>query len=239
MAIMSPVTVGGLLGRYRLIIGVPLLREKKDRLKMGYQGSKGDEYALAANYLEQWGFPLSTCSCLDMFARDGSFRSVDIVSKVGKLEAWDIEGVHLFYYGKNFPNAKVYVTDSVFSIQLCAENPGRKWDLIIADHSLRPYGPHHEHFNFLRRAFECLTGTGKSAIIFNATSEPLMKINRSIDARKRFYGKSYKDYMSTEDLLDFYINFFGVEREKTSVAIIPQAKAKYYIMLFMFDRKEK
>lgn len=131
------------------------------------------------------GKPLSTMSCLDVFARDGSWHSHAFASRVKEYTAWEINGTFEEALLKNFPKANVRICDSFEQIK----HETGKYDLVVIDNNL--ITPRHpEHFDLYPHIFKVLNDT--AYVVKNVIPDPYTYRDtwpdELIAARNKFYG---------------------------------------------------
>lgn len=171
------------------------------------------EYREVKKFLDSKGFFDSPRHGLDVFARDGKMRSVDLTADLGWLDAWDISAYQIDQYVSHCKKTRRVQTDSIKCLGRYASHGGKFWDLIIIDNPIKCFGDGYcEHFDVFENAVKCLGGVYKDkAIVFNVAAGPCEgeKKKYHIARRKAFYGfKGNDTYLSLERIKSFYDEYF-------------------------------
>jgi 16S rRNA G966 N2-methylase RsmD len=152
---------------------------------------------------------LETCEVLDIFAREGSWQTHQLVGKVKSIEAWEIEEKFIENLRKNIPNAKVFCRDSIKFINNSKEY--NKFDLLVIDNGLNCYGDskqYCEHFDVIKSVHKILKNN--CFVIFNVVTNPFnYKENQAWSKRRNdFYNVDDASNLSQDFVEKFYKNLF-------------------------------
>lgn len=204
---------------------------------MEYSGSKGSEFSRMVEWLKEKKFSIASSRALDMFARDGTFRTVDYANYVGTLTAWEINQKLADRFKENFPFAEVEGgVNSIVRIRREARDGGKFWDLIVADHPGGMFGGYCEHFDFLEYATKCLSPDNETALVFGVREYPLNNNPEALARRKKFYGVNAV-YLNLSFLEGFYDSYFGerglLVKDST---FIRQSNGVYWYAVYIFER---
>jgi len=66
---------------------------------------------------------------LEVFARDGSWQTIQYAPSYKTVECWEIDPKYKKDLKKNVPNAKIKICDSIKQIDKCRS----KFDLVVVD----------------------------------------------------------------------------------------------------------
>jgi len=183
------------------------MRHPKDKHNRDadFQGDKGPEYAILLDMLEEMGWDLADMRALDMFAGNGSFRTVDLITRVGQFDAWDTSADKIKRLREKFPWVGWEVGPASKLAQWHVEHDFLKYDIISLDAPIKCYGKYCEHFEVLGLATMMLKPKG--AIIMNVATKAIHGNTQHMQRRKEFYGRPAEDF-DYQDLRAFYASYF-------------------------------
>jgi len=191
---------------------VSIYRDDKYNRDVKFYGSKGPEYAILLNKLEEFGWNLKEKRALEMFAGTASFRTVDIISRVGDFEGWEINNEKVRELRKEYPDCRWKVGSSIELAQDIFTNTIRCYDLISLDSSVTFFGENYcEHFDIADIASQLLNPIG--ALLMNVTTKAIRDKPGHQERREEFYGQPAED-ISLQDLDDFYREYFEKWRKR-------------------------
>lgn len=176
-------------------------------------------------YFKEHGKELCGLNALEMFARDGAWATVEIARKVGRIEAWEIDGNFIPALTANLPDtADIRCGDSIRFVLEQGERPERTFDIISVDNPNGLYGEDQfEHFRFMHKV-PGLLAPAPSAMVFYVNLSPYdPRVSRPLDVfddygmrdaavdrwfeeRERFYGRP-ASALSEDFVIGFYLDF--------------------------------
>jgi phospholipid N-methyltransferase len=169
-------------------------------------GSKGSEYANIRDEMLNVGFDVRESSVLDMFAGDGTFRSVDFLSYAREITAWEKSNEKALKLKKVFPHATVVRGDSI----LLAHRVNIHeiyYDIVIVDSPVKLFSNGYcEHFDVLENAHSLLSERG--LILINIVPTILFYNEEHLRRRQEFYGEDVEG-KSIDFFIDFYKDLFS------------------------------
>ena len=167
--------------------------------------------------LEKRNLDLRSMDALEVFGRDGHWHTQYYAPLIRSLEVWEIQDKYREVLHKNFPAAKVKITDSFQEIKQTLS----KYDLVVVDNSMGIFvdDPYHgstpttycEHFDLFPAIFRVLKD--EAVIIVNvipATNEaamgkyPLLFDSVQLSRRAKFYQTDHPDNISLDDMREAY-----------------------------------
>jgi hypothetical protein len=161
--------------------------------------------------LKKRGVLLNQLDALEIFGADGSRHTVDYCRLVRSLEIWEKDDRYLPGLHKNFPNARIKITDAFKEI----ESTCNTYSLLVSDEPGQLFGANQEyceHFDLLtNHLFRILQPS--AVIILNVVPEPLKQIPsgkpypaypRYLEKRGVFYETDHPDHVSIEEMIPAY-----------------------------------
>jgi hypothetical protein len=131
--------------------------------------------------IKQRGVCAERLNALEVFGSDGQNHTKDIASIVGNLEIWEIRPEYESILRKNFPNARIKITDSYLEIKQTA----RHYGLLIVDNTSVAYH-HYEHFDLFPDIFRVLTEP--AVLILNVIPRICQNDPERLRRRQAFYN---------------------------------------------------
>lgn len=155
---------------------------------------------------------------LEVFGKTGEYHTLDYINNVENLEIWEISQDCESKLKKNFPNAKVKITDSYEEIK----KTKNIYDTIIIDNHQGLFGIDKcEHFEIIDDCFDRLAN--KSVLITNIIPNILSSkykvpdevIKNHIKRRETFYGL----YTGTLIELSYFEEFYTKMAQKRGFTV--------------------
>ena len=157
------------------------------------------------------GVNFKNLSCLEIFGRDGTWHVSIFAKLVKSLEIWEVDQKWESDLGKNFPNSKIKIIDSIKTIKNNLDLP--KIDLLLIDNPMNVYknsngGKYCEHFDVIKEIHKFCKK--EILVIFNVNRHPFdyNKYPEWKKFRESFYKNSKTDDLSLEFLQKFYQELF-------------------------------
>lgn len=156
---------------------------------------------------KNYNLDLKVCSCIELFARDGSWQTQYILNDAKFSEAWEIDTSYANLLRQNLPNTDLIFCDSIQRLKKVKGN----FNVIIADNPQGVFGScgqYCEHFDIIENVHNLIN---KSAwLIFNINRKPFNYIEGSawMKRRKLFYKTDDTGNLTRDFFLNFYTNFF-------------------------------
>lgn len=152
-------------------------------------------------------FDLSKCSCLEAFARDGSWQTKYFVNGSRYAEAWEVDCSFAGSLRANLPNCDLVICDSITR----SKKVSCDFDLIVADNPQAIFDDENqycEHFDFLPNIGNLFKKD--ALIVFNINRKPYNLEKNQLWKKKRqdFYEIDNVDDISKEFFHNFYCNYF-------------------------------
>ena len=199
---------------------------------------RGEAMRRICERLTQEGLDFSKLKGLDFFAREGDWQTVVYASRIGALEAWEINLEFLPALRKNLPGATIRIVNSYDYGRTC---PNR-YDFVVLDNPQAIFGANAEyceHFEALSIALNLLRPNGY--LIFNMNWAPF-NFDAHPEWKKRrnaFYGVADTANLSIDQfLLPFYRRFFtsyGVD----TVECFSEPRNQEYLAYAVFKLEAK
>ncbi len=128
---------------------------------------------LLEQYFRSHGKAIGRLTALEMFARDGSWATVELAKKVGRIEAWEIDERFIPALTANLPaSSDIRCGDSIRFVQEQSGHPERTFDIISVHNPNGLYGNgQSEHFEFLDKV-PGLLNPAPSAMVFYVNLAP-------------------------------------------------------------------
>lgn len=167
--------------------------------------------------LKRRGVPLGQMDALELFGADGLRHTLDYYHSVRSLEIWEMDDKYLPGLRKNFPNARIKITDSFKEI----ESTSNTYNLLVSDEPGQVFGKSQEyceHFELLTKHL-CRVARPSTLIILNAVPDPLRQspdANRYptypgyLEKRGKFYGTDHPDQISIAEMIPAYRRVLSV-----------------------------
>lgn len=152
------------------------------------------------------GVDLRTVDALECFAFTGAMHTLDYSRSVKSLELWEITPVHEAALRRNFPRAKVRMTDTYQEAARC----DRRFDLIVVDNS-PVHGEHYEHFDLFPDIFRLMAASCTVVLDVIPTVHgsvrnkyPEMLRPDTLASRVQFYGVDAPEKITEEAMVSAY-----------------------------------
>jgi len=161
--------------------------------------------------LKRRGVPLSQMDALELFGADGLRHTLDYCHAVRSLEIWEMDHKYLPGLRKNFPNARIKITDSFKEI----ESTPNTYNLLVSDEPGQVFGKNQEyceHFELLTK-YLCRVARPSTLIILNAVPDPLRQSPDAnkystylgyLDKRREFYSSDHPEHISIAEMIPAY-----------------------------------
>lgn len=173
--------------------------------------------------LKRRGVPLGQMDALELFGADGLRHTLDYCHSVHSLEIWEMDDKYLPGLRKNFPKARIKITDSFKEL----ESTPNTYDLLVSDEPGQVFGKNQEYCEHFELLTEYLFRVIRSSalIILNAVPDPLRQspnANRYpyypgyLEKRRMFYGSDHPENISIAEMIPAYrrvlsINGFSLD----------------------------
>jgi hypothetical protein len=169
-------------------------------------------FAPVIQHLRGQGCILHCMDALEVFARDGTWHTMDYAPHVKTMEAWELQSIYIPELAKNLPGATIRQTDS---IQMAEQSrhwkgltdgwPAGRYDLVVVDNPMNTYGSGYcEHFDVIESAVALVRPGGVLVANVNPTPHDLDMFPEWAERRRLWYaGWPYRG-MSLDQLRSFY-----------------------------------
>jgi hypothetical protein len=157
--------------------------------------------------LRRQGVELGSLNGIELFSGSGKRHTLDYASRIGRLEAWEIDPTCEAMLRRNVPNAAIRIVDTYQEIRRTSEH----FDLIVVDNPATMHGGHFEHFDLFPDLFRL---AGDSAVVLinvipriaanTPTKFPNIFDERHLAARRQFYKAEQPENLSWTDIVSAY-----------------------------------
>lgn len=155
-----------------------------------------------------YSFDLSGCSCVELFARDGSWQTQYILNEARYSEAWEVDVSFADALRNNLPKSTIVIADSIERSAVIKMN----FDIILADNPQGTYGPNNiycEHFDVIENVHNLFET--RTWLVFNINHNPFSFKQSSLwgERRSLFYGINDTSKLTKDFLSGHYENLFA------------------------------
>jgi hypothetical protein len=157
--------------------------------------------------VQRRGVNLEELDALEVFARDGSWVTVDYARKVRSLEAWEIDDQFRLDLEKNLPGARIRITDSIEELKRCS----RTFGFVVVDNPIATFGSYCEHFDVFPGLFRILDDP--AIVVLNVIPEtdpktrqeyPFLFNDVHLGRRRDFYRTDRPESVPIERMVEHY-----------------------------------
>jgi len=138
-------------------------------------------FHLVVNEIKRRGINPKTLNCLEVFGSDGQNHTKDIASYITDLEIWEIRPECEPILTREFPKAKIKITDSYSEIKRTTN----KFGLVVVDNSAMAYN-HCEHFDLFPHIFQVLKNP--ALLVINIIPQISSHDSERLLRRQEFYN---------------------------------------------------
>jgi len=176
-------------------------------------------------FIESNDIKLNNLNGLEIFGGTGT-TDILLSKKLKNFDIWEIDENCESKLKNLFPNSKIKICDSIKILK--EKNNFSKYDLILLDNPMSVFGSNDEPYKYCEH-FDTLEYISKlidksAIVIFLVNKKPFYHkklLKKNIlwkKRRKTFYGNLNIDNLSTNFLINFYIEFFQKYQLKTLFA---------------------
>lgn len=158
---------------------------------------------------------IETLNALEVFAKIGTWHTLDYAPGIKTLEAWEIDPKCEEFLRSNLPTADIKITDSFEEIK----KVNKKFTLIVVDNSMAIYGKNNEyceHFELFPHIFRIMQD--ECILILNVIPKigeqdkqrfPYLFNVDQLRRREKFYSSDHPDKLTLEEMANIYSKYAG------------------------------